>query len=477
MYQIDWDKYLIATRERQSTTGNYDATGADKRNAFESDLGRVYFSSALRRMHDKTQVIPLTTGDYIHTRLTHSIEVMNIAESIANNLTRHPEFVELYGKEKAFEYEKSISAILRTASIIHDIGNPPFGHFGEDTIKNYFVSDCGKKYLEGVDNAKQLDFTQFDGNAQGLRVLSKLQYLGDTYGLNLTYGTLGAYIKYPNYGPAKKDVYIGLKKHGVFASEAAVLDHLAEKCSMTCEHGFKRHPLVFIMEAADSICYDIMDLEDALTLGWIDFEKMLADVSSVMSKKSGREIKIEDLVGFQFNNELPLKKNIVNFRVKVIRYMVDLATRNFINNLEGIDRGTYNKELIEDDEYHLAKSLSDYACKDFFTNRNIVSAELTGESVLTGLLNIVLRYVFSENDGYRNRIKGVISENVIRLNYLENKQTNGALTADPVLCPMSQIDLKNMDPYNKLKLVVDWISGMTDKYALDIYQKLSGASL
>ena len=479
MYKIDWEKYLKETRERRSTIkGNYDATGTDKRNPFESDLGRVYFSSALRRMHDKTQVIPLTSGDYVHTRLTHSIEVMNIAQSIANNITRRKDFIELYGPEKAIEYERSISAILRTASIVHDIGNPPFGHFGEGAIKEYFASDEGGRYLKDIDDARKLDFTQFDGNAQGLRVLSKLQYLGDLEGLNLAHGTLGAYIKYPNMGQAEKNAYIGKHKHGVFVSEKRVLESVAENCSLKInDDDIKRHPLVFIVEAADSICYDIMDLEDALSMGWVEFEKMLENISVSMTSKSNRMLKIEDVVKFKYDPEFSLKKNIVNFRVKVIQYLVELATKNFIDNLEKIDAGTYEKELIEDDHNFLAESLQEYACTYFYTNRNIVSAELTGNTIITGLLNIVLKYVFSDNKDFCNRIKMVMSENVIRLNYLENKSTNNNLTADPVLGPLSKIDFQVMDPYNKLKMVIDWISGMTDKYALEVYQRLSGAAL
>ena len=479
MYKIDWEKYLKDTRERDSSIkGNYDATGTDKRNPFESDLGRVYFCSALRRMHDKTQVIPLTSGDYVHTRLTHSIEVMNIAQSIANNITRRKDFIDLYGLEKAFEYEKSISAILRTASIVHDIGNPPFGHFGEDAIKDYFASGEGKDCLKDIEDARKLDFTQFDGNAQGLRVLSKLQYLGDLEGLNLAHGTLGAYIKYPNYGQAEKNAYIGKHKHGVFFSEKNVLENVAEKCSLkTNGDDIKRHPLVFIVEAADSICYDIMDLEDALSMGWIEFKDMLEEISVLMTSKANRVLRVEDVVRFENNPKYPLKKNIVNFRVNVIQYLVDLATKNFIDNLADIDAGTYEKELIGDDNNFLAESLQDYACTYFYTNRNIVSAELTGNTIITGLLNIVLKYVFSDNKDFRNRIKMVMSENVIRLNYLENKETNNNLTADPVLGPLSDIDFQVMDSYNKLKMVIDWISGMTDKYALEVYQRLSGAAL
>lgn len=171
LYNIDWEQYLQPERQRGS--GTQATIGWDSRNQFESDFGRVVFCPAIRRMHDKTQVIPLTSGDTILTRLTHSIQVMSVAESLAHYYTKSEAFIKLYG-EKAYSYDASISAILRTAALLHDIGNPPFGHFGEITIQNYF-----KKYLEDhhiITERQALDFTQFDGNALGLRIVSKLQY-------------------------------------------------------------------------------------------------------------------------------------------------------------------------------------------------------------------------------------------------------------------------------------------------------------
>ena len=171
IYPIDWEKYLKP--ERQRASGTQASVEWDTRNQFESDFGRVIFCPAIRRMHDKTQVIPLTSGDTILTRLTHSMQVMNVAESLAHYYTRAEGFVKNYG-DRAWYYDANISAILRTAALLHDIGNPPFGHFGEITIQNYF-----KKKLEDwhvISDRQALDFTEFDGNALGLRIVSKLQY-------------------------------------------------------------------------------------------------------------------------------------------------------------------------------------------------------------------------------------------------------------------------------------------------------------
>ena len=182
-------------------------------------------------MHDKTQVFPLTNGDYVHTRLTHSLEVMNLAVSLGSSLCRNADFVAAYGKEKALLLEQQICAVLKTAAFVHDIGNPPFGHYGEDTIKRYFKSGRWRKYAADcspVDlafyEAHSHDFTEFDGNAEGFRILAKGQYLGDLYGLNLTFAVLGAFMKYPNPERGDKKGYVGLHKHGVFATEEQVME-------------------------------------------------------------------------------------------------------------------------------------------------------------------------------------------------------------------------------------------------------------
>ena len=258
MYKMDWKKYLSEKRWRDE---NVLDPKKDTRNPFEVDFGKVVFCPALRRMHDKTQVIPLSSGDCVLTRLTHSMHVMNIAESLACNYTRSDNFLGLYDNAaEAFEDAQRIRAILKTASLLHDIGNPPFGHFGEDTIKNYFKDLFESSDNESITNEltdeEQIDFTQFDGNALGIRIVSKLQYAGLLDGLNLTYGTLGAYLKYPNEGPndGSDEAYVGIHKHGIFKTERELFHRIVESCNMKKEDGtVKRHPLAFLVEAADTI--------------------------------------------------------------------------------------------------------------------------------------------------------------------------------------------------------------------------------
>lgn len=497
MGEFDWRKYLSHDRLRKEK----EPLGSvnDFRECFESDLKRVLFCPALRRMHDKTQVIPLSNGDTLLTRLTHSMQVMGIAEMLAIRLTRNEEFVKNY-KEKAAIYADSISAILRTASLIHDIGNPPFGHFGEVSIQNYFKRYLNSRHI--ITDEESLDFTEFDGNALGLRIVSKLQYTGTLDGLNLTYATLGAYLKYPNKEGCKPDGYVGCHKHGIFKSEYTLFDRIVEACNMKMADGtIKRHPLSFLVEAADSICYGIMDIEDGFNSHWYDFdtivdfmdeyiEKHVDDKTYlvealVMKKKDGIEKKvfsIEKLIGFSRTwdekNSFPKDRRriILDFRDKLIDYMVKKTVDIFEDNLNNIDEGTCIDELLHMDKLKVSKALSAFTRKYIISRRDIQQTELKGNSVITGLLDILLRYSFHEEKKYRAKINAVIANSRLEALIHEYKY--------PVVYNVFKerkdlwdYDMENLTPYAKLRVIVDFIASMTDKYSVELYQKLSGMRL
>lgn len=499
LYVIDWDKYLKPERQRPS--GTHAQAGWDSRNQFESDFGRVVFCPAIRRMHDKTQVIPLTSGDTILTRLTHSMQVMSVAESLAHYYTRSEKFPKIYG-DKTYRYDASISAILRTAALLHDIGNPPFGHFGEITIQNYF-----KKYLEDhhiITERQALDFTQFDGNALGLRIVSKLQYTGTLDGLNLTLPTLGAYLKYPNKGEAKnnKKDYVGEHKHGIFYTEEALFDEIVKCCNMkkvneeTGEEEVKRHPLSFLVEAADSICYGTMDMEDGYNIQWYGFDDMVKFINKrivkkVLEKDNGEALlepyltkkgdlqsfSVEELIGFSrsWEDGTPKDKRrlILDFRVKMIGYLTKLAYNNFVDNLEDIDKGIYSKELLKDDNYEVFKALSDFSFHKIISRRAIQEVELTGNSVINGLLDILMNYAFSEDKKFRSKIKAVISKSRMEVTLHENefKKVKYKKFEEEDLW---KFDVEQLDNYSKLRLIVDFVASMTDKYSVELYQKFAG---
>jgi len=526
---MNWSNLLSDFRLRESTRT------PDSRNSFESDFGRIIFSPATRRMHDKTQVFPLTADDNIHSRLTHSMEVMAIGHSLGIKVCEDAAFVQKLGRDTTQLY-REIPIVLKNACLLHDIGNPPFGHFGEAVFQNYF-----KNYFEinpnfklsndnEEDKLRKEDFTFFDGNAQGLRVITKLQILNDKYGLNLTVATLGAYVKYPN-SSEKNNAVIHKKKRGIFQSEVEYYNQIAQECGLKIENEYVRHPLCYLMEAADSICYLTMDIEDGYNKGWYDFDFIVEKLSHVSEiKESAAKIK-----GANIGPRAEITW-MVKFRIELISRLVALATKNFLNNYEKIIAGEYNDELIADDSENLAKELGKFCYNVVFTNREITSLELTGHSVVTGLLDIYINFVFHKEEAYRNRAAGLISDSIIQVAIEENKQaiftqkrqkleekkeketdpekkakiekdctdvdalfvalkqldnelsteTDGEkikslkynlLEVETKICKIISPSLDDLDNYYKLRVIVDFISGMTDQFALSHYQKLSGQKI
>ena len=449
---MDWSKYLNPERLKKSTRN----TQNDPRNEFESDFGRVVFSPAIRRMHDKTQVMPLTTNDNIHSRLTHSIEVMTIGYSLGIRLVVNPEFIRNSNLDSKNAF-REIPMVLKSACLVHDIGNPPFGHFGEESIKSFFKEFFSKK-LSNLDlklsQEDKEDFIHFDGNAQGFRILTKLQVLDDAYGLNLTKATLASYLKYPNTGKIDEEK-LNLKKRGVFQSEKDYLEIIAIDCGLKNKKEIIRHPLSFLVEAADSICYRVMDIEDGYNKAWYSYNdlKSYFDIPSLQNTFDTIEKEKESETN-----------KVVSFRIALISILIELSIRNFITNHDKICTGEYNKELLQDDSNGLVKKLSDFCDEHLFPQREIQSLELTGDSVIKGLLTLYTNYIFNDNKQYMNKAIGLISKSIIKVAKLENK-----ISLDG--------DFEELNDYFKLRIIVDFISGMTDQYALTHYQKLNGQKI
>ena len=440
MYKIDWDKYLSEERFRQSKDKH---NSWDKRNAFESDFGRVCFSSASRRMHDKTQVIPLSSGDSVHTRLTHSIEVMNIAYSLAINYCRSNDFKALYG-DKAVDYIRAISAIVRAASFVHDIGNPPFGHFGEQVIQDFFVN----YFNENKDVKQQIardtrpfgnginDFIYFDGNAEGFRALTRLNYMGNLAGLNLTYATLAAYCKYPNLGAAHADGYIGNKKHGVFVSESDVFNNMIDACNMRMPNGkIKRHPLCFLVEAADSICYSVMDIEDGFYQKWYSITTITDFITDFIKEKTSSK---------------------------------------FIHNM--IKEKIADKIKVDDGKDGVFAALQKFSQKYIFPRKEILQVEMTGHSVISGLLKNYIFFATHHDDKYRKKLNSLLSSSNIYTAIHEKKHSKEKYWYGTNQ-KRTEFDFADYDMYTTLGTIVDQVAGMTDKYAVSLFQKLSGQRL
>ena len=443
-----WDKFLSPDRIKKSKR----TVGLDPRNEFESDTGRITFSPAIRRMHDKTQVFPLTTDDNIHSRLTHSLEVSEIGFSLGLRLCANKEFLEKIGRSE-YEAFRSIPVILRNSCLVHDIGNPPFGHFGERIIATYFNNlfedKCWKSKLS---KEQREDFIYFDGNSQGLRVLTKLQTLNEKAGLNLTFGTLGAFLKYPNFDIPDKS-QISTSKRGVFQSEIEYFKKIVENCGLEKEGRYFRHPLSFLMEAADTICYRIMDVEDGFNKNWYGYseiKKYLKDIPEL-------EKLLESIDEISGEGEEITK--MVRLRIGVIANLVEASLKKFLDNLDLICNGDFHYELLEDNL--LSKRLKSICYDLIFPKREILQLEVTGHSVISGLLDHYIEFIFNEDDQYVNRGKGMISGGLIRSMKIDT----------------SIRDFKDFSTYSKLQIIVDFISGMTDQFALDQYQRISGQKI
>lgn len=436
---MDWSKLLTEKRIRPSQRH------IDARSAFESDFGRIIFSPATRRMHAKTQVFPLTDDDNIHSRLTHSLEVMSVGYSLSIRFCESAVFQQKTGKN-SYELFREIPVILKNSCLVHDIGNPPFGHFGETVLQEYF-----QKFFQRQDvplkltEEEQREFIHFDGNAQGLRVLTKLQNLNDNYGLNLTCTSLAACIKYPNYGAIDKS-RIETKKVGVYQSEKAYLHIIAEHCGLIVDGHIVRHPLCYLVEAADSICYLTMDLEDG-------FNKRLYTLGMLRDAIVADFPEINDILA----EKEPEAVLITKIRNALITKLVDLAFTHFEQHIDEIEAGSYNKELIFSAS-PLADHLQKFCIEKIFSIEEIYRLELVGHSVLTGLLDYFIDWLFIKGKDYRRRAVKLLSDRILHL----------ALSETGAGC------FEDLPDYYKLRVIVDYLAGMTDRYALSLYRKLSG---
>lgn len=439
--KMNWKQLLTENRIRESKRQQ------DARSAFESDFGRIVFSPAMRRMHDKTQVFPLTHDDNIHSRLTHSMEVMALGYSFSI-LFCESEIFQLKTNKTQYELFREIPIILKNSCLIHDIGNPPFGHFGETVIQDFFTNFFKKENPQlHLSNDEQREFIHFDGNAQGLRVLTKLEYIDDCFGLNLTCPTLASCIKYPNYQEIDKS-RIETKKIGVYQSEKKYLDNIAQNCGLIIDGRIVRHPLCYLVEAADSICYLTMDLDDGYNKGLYTLDELHSCI--------GKDIPIINNIMTSVETNTA---KIAKIRNALITELVNIAFQNFENNIEQIENGTFNQELIFFNSL-LAHHLQKFCIEKIFSIEEIYSLELIGHSVITGLLDFYMDCLFFRSPEYRKRAIKLIPESIINLAIKEN-------------APHAQ-SFNDLTDYYKLRILVDYISGMTDKYALRHFQDISG---
>ncbi|WP_156520763.1 dGTP triphosphohydrolase [Oceanobacillus sp. Castelsardo] len=479
---IRWEKILNETRPkyRDKKTKEMNNTGTkdiysivDHRNEFERDYDRIMSSSSLRRLQDKAQVFPLQSNDFIRTRLTHSMEVSAIARSfgvwIEKYLTKSKRG-NLAGNDNG-----KIPAMLATAGLVHDIGNPPFGHYGEDVIKKWFHEFFEANPSINLTTEEKNDFRHFDGNAQGLRVLTRLQFLNDQYGINFTYGTLSILLKYPwdSSSNIKKD------KFGYFQQDKELAEEIMQQ---TVGIPFVRNPLTYFLEASDDIAYLGSDIEDGVKKGIIPWEEVFEKdiLMGDIYKLYKREIEQHKLIQKHKkakDNQFPdyLLTSVQNFKVWAQGQMIREVKEVFIKNYKEIMNGTYDKgDLLEstDRAYQLNNLLRELMGKHIYPNNEVLSLELVGDSVITELLNAFVKDCILHDGEFKPREKPGKLLNIISGNFRFVHQLN-----DDVNNPRRVKEIEELDDYSRLLLVTDYISGMTDSFALDLHQKLKGVKM
>lgn len=468
---LNWDKLLCAKRERESSS--IKPSGLIKRNEFESDYDRIIGSSSVRRLQDKAQVFPLQENDVTRTRLTHSIEVSSMARSLGKAVGS-----ELVKKNK-FPQEQvdQLQALLQTAGLIHDLGNPPFGHYGEKIIRNwfseYFKSNSFLKANGTVLTEQQKnDFLFFDGNVQNIRIITKLQTLNDQYGANFTYATIASIIKYPWKSDNTKCIN-EKGKFGYFHSEEQQIEKIRLELGLK---GCERHPATLLMEAADDIIYICDDIEDGVKKGCIDWDieynKLKESLKAYGELFEKIDSKIPD-ANMDHNEQVIAR--VRNFRNAVQSHLFVKAVENFINNYDKIINGNFIEELLFTEKV-LIKELKKLTAKTCFSSKEVIRLELVGDKVVSTLLDIFVPTII-EHDGaqlldtstYAGKLFNLISPNftyIALYPYLNGSDESAKEKA-----------IDKLSLYERMHIVVDFISGMTDSFAVNIYKELMGISL
>ena len=469
MERMEWSRLLCEKRERESGSRR---RSTDLRSEFERDYHRIIGSASFRRLQDKTQVFPLDKSDFIRTRLTHSLEVASLGKSLGQNIGEN---ILKYRKDPGFtpKMREDISHILECAGLIHDIGNPPFGHFGEDAIREWFeknlprLSFFGKSVSGMLNEQMRQDFLHFEGNAQALRLVTRLHYLVDEYGMNLTYALLNTIIKYPvpSTGIDIGSGNIKDKKMGYYLADESTFRKVTEATGA----GSRRHPLTFILEAADDLAYKTADIEDAFVKGFISYytlEKELAAIEDKYQDAGFRPLeKLRQLYerGRKKGVNSPESYAVKNWIISAQGFLISCATYGFTSNYDAIMEGTFGADLFSGTfGAPLMDLLGDMAYRRVFTSRAIYEMELSESSILDYLMDrLVHAVLYYDTEGKMDstdiRVVSFISDNYKNAYRL---QAEGKSEAEKL--------------YLRLLLVTDYVCGMTDNYAKRLYQQMNG---
>ncbi len=482
---MNWSTLMCPDRIREVRRS---PASSDMRTEFEKDYQRIISSASFRRLQDKTQVFPLDKSDFIRTRLTHSLEVANFARSIGRMIGSRIMAERL---DPAFDenMQNDVCSVLECAGLLHDIGNPPFGHFGEDAIRDWFKRNLSVvEYMEGtladaLSEQQRQDFINFEGNTQAIRVVSKLHFMVDEHGMNLTKALLATIIKYPVssvgicYDRSDPDRDVAHKKMGYFAADKDVFDSIQEGCGTNCA----RHPLAFALEAADDIAYRTADIEDAVKKGLLDSRTLKDEIEAACSAAASKNVsktlidtcrkycdKMDHYrekagqIGYE-DREL---YTVQNWVIRVQGILLTCAVDSFMANYDAIMNGTYKKELLADSPGSLLlDTLGDVAYRYAFISEPIIKLEVAAGNIFDFLLDRLVNALRYYDTSRWDECASAVDRKMVAL-------------ISPSFMKIYRIHSEgapeNEKLYLRLLLATDYVSGMTDSYAKRLYRELCG---
>jgi dGTPase len=431
------------------------------RSGFQRDFDRLIFSSPFRRLQNKTQVFPLPGSTFVHNRLTHSLEVASVGRSLGSMIGEKIS-KEISDKESdSYEFYKyELANVIAAGCLAHDIGNPAFGHSGEKAISAYFINNVdkiidGKKLREFFDDTQWADISNFEGNANAIRILTHTFKGRLTGGLGLTYTTIASILKYPCEAKGIDKKYKHRKKYGFFQSEKDAVVEIAEKLGMPKEEGdvisFKRHPFVYLVEAADDICYRIIDMEDAHRLGLLSHEVVAGSFLHIIKcinwpgESEEKALKTYSKIGD--SNE-----KISYLRAKVINILIQSCVDAFWQNRSAISAGTFNDTLLDlvGTDCGAFDEVMKISNEKIYNHETVLEIEIAGYNVMSELLSLFIPALIKQKPDH-------MDAKVLKLFPLQFREFE---TADSA--------------YEKVLNAFDLISGMTDLYATEMYKKLKG---
>jgi dGTPase len=441
---MNWEQ-LLSLKRFGDTEKRPRIAQDETRLGFDVDFDRIIFSSAFRSLQDKTQVIPLSETDFVHTRLTHSLEVSVVGRTLGRRVGKV--LLERYPNLVALGYTfNDFGAIVAAASVTHDIGNPPFGHSGEKAIGEYFKSGNGAKYKDQLSAKEYQDLIDFEGNANGFKILTESRE-GISGGLRLSYATLGAFLKYPKESlPKKPTNHIADKKYGFFQSEKEDFLDVAKELGMKPKaienNSFYRHPLAYLVEAADDICYTIIDFEDGINLGLIDEEYALEYMSKL-------------IYGINRDKYYALKHTkdrTAYLRAIAINSLIDEAVTIFLANEKLMLEGTFDKSLLEKCKYEAQiNDILQISVEKIYKSKEVIEKEVAGYKIIADLLDVYIKAINNKFDGNESNFDLLI------LNLLPKEY---------------QLETNNL--YQRVMQVSTYVARMSDSYAIRMFKKLTG---